>query len=252
MYVYGCISCYIIVCLLLQDQAHFNIHMQQTVDTIQSMLTSLTENRGEGEIAILNIQESISTLRTSLANLQFGFDNMKEEMVELKALAVSSNAFCSGKLTWRISNVRQRVEEAQLGRMVKIFSHPFYTEPDGYKMCLIVYLNGRGAGEGTHLSVFFGVMKGEYDPLLRWPFEHRISLTLVDQDKKGDITHSFNPAGQDNPFSGPTAGHEVSSFSGYAKFAPLSILSDPKYVRNDVMFIRATADVDDYYSTILV
>ena len=208
-------------------------------------------NRRDEEITTLNMQESISMLQTSLANIQCDFDNMKEEIVELKTLAVSSNAFCSGKLTWRISNVRRRLEEAQLGRKIKMFSQPFYTKPDGYKMCLVAYLNGRGVGEGTHLSVFFAVMKGEYDPILQWPFELRINLTLVDQDKKDDVIRSFNPAGQDNPFSGPTAGHEVSSISGFAKFAPLSILSNPKYVKDDVMFIKATVDVDAY-STILI
>ena len=236
------------ISLSLQVQVQFNTHMQQALDTLQSMVTS---NKRNEEITILSIQELISMLQTSLANIQCDFDNMKEEMVELKALAVSNSAFCSGKLTWRISNVRRRLEEAQLGRKVKMFSQPFYTKPDGYKMCLVAYLNGRGAGEGTHLSVYFAVMKGDYDPVLQWPFEHRINLILVDQDKKDDIICSFNPAGQDNPFSGPTAGHEVSSISGFAKFAPLSILSDPKYVRDDVMFIKATVDVD-VYSTILI
>ena len=222
--------------------------MQLALDTLQSMVTS---NKRDKEITTLSIQESISMLQTSLANIQCDFDSMKEEIVELKTLAVSNNAFCGGKLTWRISNVRRRLDEAQLGRKIKIFSQPFYTKADGYKMCLVAYLNGCGAGEGTHLSVFFAVMKGEYDPVLQWPFEHRINLTLVDQDKKDDITRSFNPAGQDNPFSGPAAGHELSLFSGFAKFAPLSILSDPKYVRDDVMFIRATVDVNAY-GTILI
>ena len=231
--------------MLLQDQAHFNAYIQQAVDTIQR---ELTQNGREDN---LKIQESISKLHTSFANMQLAFDSVLEEMIEWKALAVSNSPFRNGKLTWRISNVRKRLEEAQFGRKVKIFSQPFYTKPDGYKMCLITYLNGCGVGEGTHLSVFFAIMKGEYDPLLQWPFEDRISLTLVDQDKKDDITHSFNAAGQNNPFSGPAAGHELSLFSGFAKFAPVSILSDPKYVKDDVMFIRATVDVDAY-STILV
>ena len=34
------------------------------------------------------------------------------------------------------------------------------------------------------------------------------------------------------------------TFSGFTKFAPLSILDDPKYVKDDVMFIKATVHVD--------
>lgn len=50
----------------------------------------------------------------------------------------------------------------------------FYTSRYGYKMCLRVYLNGDGTGRGTHLSLFFVVMKGPHDALLRWPFNQKV------------------------------------------------------------------------------
>lgn len=50
----------------------------------------------------------------------------------------------------------------------------FYTSKYGYKMCLRVYLNGDGTGRGTHLSLFFVVMKGPNDALLRWPFNQKV------------------------------------------------------------------------------
>ena len=216
--------------------------MQETLDSVQSMVASLKQNLQEDVIA--NMQESISRVQTSLANMQFAFDNFREELVEVKALAVSNNVFCNGELTWPIRGMSSRIQYAKLGRMVKIFTPPFYTKPDGYKMCVCLYLNGCGPGEGTHLSVFFALMKGEYDPLQQWPFEHRVSLILVDQDnKKEDITRSFNPAGPDNPLTRPSDTHEVNTFSGFTKFAPLSILSDSRYVKDDVMYIRATVDV---------
>ena len=46
-------------------------------------------------------------------------------------------------------------------------------------MCIRVYLNGDGMGYKTHLSLFFVLMKGEFDALLKWPFEHKISMILV-------------------------------------------------------------------------
>lgn len=54
----------------------------------------------------------------------------------------------------------------------------FYTSKYGYKMCLRVYLNGDGTGRGTHLSLFFVVMKGPNDALLRWPFNQKVGLGL--------------------------------------------------------------------------
>ena len=47
--------------------------------------------------------------------------------------------------------------------------------PPGYKMCIRAYLNGDGIGYKTHFSVFFVLMKGEFDPLLKWPFEYKVS-----------------------------------------------------------------------------
>ena len=59
-------------------------------------------------------------------------------------------------------------------------------------MCIRAYLNGDGSGERTHLSIFFVIMKGEYDPLLRWPFEHKVSLVLVDQEHKKHLVQTLN------------------------------------------------------------
>jgi hypothetical protein len=35
----------------------------------------------------------------------------------------------------------------------------------------------------THLSLFFVVMRSEYDALLPWPFHQKVTLLLLDQDK---------------------------------------------------------------------
>ena len=50
----------------------------------------------------------------------------------------------------------------------------FYTSRYGYKMCLRAYLNGDGTGRGTHLSLFFVLMRGPHDALLRWPFNQKV------------------------------------------------------------------------------
>ena len=39
------------------------------------------------------------------------------------------------------------------------FSTSFYVNPRGYHMSLMVIVNGYGAGEGTHVSVFAAILK---------------------------------------------------------------------------------------------
>ena len=60
-------------------------------------------------------------------------------------------------------------------------SQPFYTHPQGYKMCLDVYANGYGDGKGTHVSVGACLMRGESDADLKWPFEGNVTIVMLNQ-----------------------------------------------------------------------
>ena len=62
------------------------------------------------------------------------------------------------------------------------FSEPFYSHPGGYKMCLSVYAAGVGQGNGSHVSVFAHIMKGEYDDQLSWPYRGTVTVTLIMED----------------------------------------------------------------------
>ena len=66
-------------------------------------------------------------------------------------------------------------------------SPPFYSYIRGYKMCISVYANGCGAGEGTHLSVYLNMMRGEYDDNLEWPFRGEVTVQLLNQ--RNDVNH---------------------------------------------------------------
>lgn len=46
-------------------------------------------------------------------------------------------------------------------------------------MCARLYLNGDGMGKGTHVSLFFVVMRGMYDALLKWPFRQKVWIVFV-------------------------------------------------------------------------
>lgn len=67
------------------------------------------------------------------------------------------------------------------------YSSPFYTSPAGYKLCLGVFPNGCGKGEGTHLAVYVYVVGGEFDDHLRWPLKHDITVVLHNQ-----LSHSHH------------------------------------------------------------
>ena len=60
-------------------------------------------------------------------------------------------------------------------------SPSFYTEPFGYKLCLVVYPNGCCNGTDTHLSLFVHVMAGEFDHQNNWPIDVGITVEIQNQ-----------------------------------------------------------------------
>ena len=73
------------------------------------------------------------------------------------------------------------------------WSAPFYTGPDGYKLKLLVFANGYSTGTGTHVSVSVGLMKGENDESLKWPFNSEITLQLLNwREDKGHVEKTIN------------------------------------------------------------
>ena len=61
------------------------------------------------------------------------------------------------------------------------FSPPFYTHPQGCKMCLSVVANGYDDGKGTHVSVLVHLMRGEFDDHLKWPFQSSVTVAMLNQ-----------------------------------------------------------------------
>ena len=58
------------------------------------------------------------------------------------------------------------------------YSELFYTHPGGYKMVALVHPNGFRRYKGTHMSVYVGICRGEFDDQLRWPFDGSITVQV--------------------------------------------------------------------------
>ncbi|XP_051867942.1 TNF receptor-associated factor 5-like isoform X2 [Pristis pectinata] len=153
----------------------------------------------------------------------------------------------NGKLIWKICNYRRRKQEAAEGTALSLFSQPFYTSRCGYRLCARAYLNGDGAGKGTHVSLFFVVMKGEYDSLLMWPFKQKVTLTLLDQSpKKHHLIELFKADANSTSFKRPVS--EMNIASGCPRFVSHAILEGGKtgtYIKDDTLFIKVIVDLTD-------
>eukprot|EP00061_Rhincodon_typus_P011552 g36651.t1 len=153
----------------------------------------------------------------------------------------------NGRLIWKIRDYTRRKQEAVSAKTLSLYSQPFYSSPFGYKMCARVYLNGDGMGKGTHLSLFFVVMRGEYDPLLPWPFRQKVTLTLLDQGPAKDhVSDTFKPDPNSSSFHRPQT--EMNVASGCPLFVTQTVLENEThhYIKDDTIFIKVTVDISDF------
>ena len=97
-------------------------------------------------------------------------------------------------------------------------------------------------GKDTHVSLFFVLMRGEYDALLPWPFQQKVTMTWIDQNRKSDVGDTFRPDPTSSSFKRPTSSMNIAS--GCPLFMKHSLLDDPAhgYVKDNIAFIKITID----------
>ena len=148
-----------------------------------------------------------------------------------------------GVLLWKIDNFSKRKNDAISGRQTSFYSPCFYTSRHGYKMCARIYLNGDGMGKNTHISVFFTLLRGQFDALLRWPFRQKVTIMLLDQDNVEHVIDAFRPDPNSASFQRPR--REMNVASGCPLFCGLAELNKHAYVRDDTMFMKVIVETSD-------
>ncbi|KAL5011673.1 hypothetical protein ScPMuIL_010224 [Solemya velum] len=164
---------------------------------------------------------------------------MAEQDLRIKSLELSSY---DGSLLWKLPDFGKKRIEAIKGKTTSIYSPVFHTSRTGYKMCARLYPNGDGMGKGTHVSLFFVLMRGHYDDILTWPFQERVTFMLLDQNGKDHVVDSFRPDPSSSSFKKPVS--EMNIASGCPLLLPLVRLDDQStgYVKNDTMFVKVLVD----------
>ncbi|XP_070532384.1 TNF receptor-associated factor 2-like [Ptychodera flava] len=167
---------------------------------------------------------------------------LAEQDLRIQSLEMASY---DGVLTWKISEFNRKRRDAISGRTLSLYSPYFFSSQFGYKMCARIYLNGDGMGKGNHVSLFFVVMKGEFDAILRWPFRQKVTFMWIDQNNREHMIDAFRPDPNSSSFKRPTGDMNIAS--GCPLFMPLSMLEDGKhaYIKDDTAFLRIIVDTHD-------
>lgn len=113
-------------------------------------------------------------------------------------------------------------------------------------MCLRLYPTGDGNCRGTHLSLFFVLMRSEFDGILKYPFCFKVFFCLCDQTGRNEhIIDSFRPDPHSNSFQRPRS--QMNIASGLPKFVPLEIIlqDENRFIRDNTIFIRVFIDFEN-------
>ena len=206
-------------------------------EELQRQVSSIARRQESSNGTVDRLQRQFESMSHSLALRNVMMTDLDEHVRDQQ---VSSH---DGVLVWTISDFAKRRQNAVTGYETSFYSPCFFTSRYGYKMCARVYLNGDGIGKGTHISVFFVVMRGEYDALLRWPFRQKVTFMLLDQNNVEHVIDSFRPDPNSSSFQKPR--RETNVASGCPTFCPLSEVNNHAYIRDDVMFLKVIVDTTD-------
>lgn len=104
-----------------------------------------------------------------------------------------------------------------------------------------LFLNGDCDVRGGYISLFFVLMRNDYDAILQWPFPYKVTFCLIDQSTLGknqrNIRHYIWPDLGLSCFQRPA--HAMNEDYGIKKFYPIDLLEKYQnlYIKDDVMFI---------------
>lgn len=102
---------------------------------------------------------------------------------------------------------------------------------------------------GSINSTVFENISGAFDALLKWPFDYRVTFTMLDQhedvSERKHIKFSIkpNPCSENEPFLGRPRMEKNASFGG-AKFVKHDEIESRSYIKDDTMFLKINVDCD--------
>lgn len=95
--------------------------------------------------------------------------------------------------------------------------------------------NGVQKGKGTYLSIFLIIVRSENDATIEWPFQKRVSFSLIDQQEtdasKQNIVRTF---GEPTPTA--TQGNRFAN--DFFDFVSHKALQERRYIVDDTILIQ--------------
>ena len=186
------------------------------------------------------------TLRAQVKELTDGKVALEAKMAAQEK-AASELERESSRFVWKISGFTEVLQQAMKDGNKKIYSSPFSTGRHGYKVIVGMRPSGDRTLKNRYLSVFLGVMNGDYDAILAWPFHRKVTFTLIDQQddptKRQNVVCSLLTSTGDSCCARPRPTTGITELPGIARFVSHKNLKTNRYIVDDTLFLQIEIDL---------
>lgn len=171
-----------------------------------------------------------------------GANSALSTKIEAQAQEIMRLTNESSTFVWKINGFNEILKQAKSRNCEEIFSEPFYTGKRGYKLRVCIQPDGDQTNKNRYLSVFIGIMKGNYDAILPWPFQHEVTFTLIDQQqdpvKRDNVVTSFTPDTKLHVCSFARPSTKQNEMRGFLRFVSHKNLKTRRYIVDDTLFLQ--------------
>ena len=254
----------------LQEHIEANV-MQHQLMVCNAFKNVKKENESLKDVVMIlkqsneELQKNIATLKSAQGRMDhstIGFVlKMDEEVAKhqwkeyFSSLAMVStntpNPVCPVIIKWPdYSEVKQVAKDHKSLNHYYVYTRPFYTHHNGYKMQLRVY--PCGDDNKKTISIFCHIMQGENDDHLRWPYKGIVAITLLNQlEDSQHVTRSMR-LGHCVEHAKAVQKPESDAIRnddgwGYHEFFSLSKVESStahtQYLMNDTLYLKISATV---------
>ena len=200
------------------EEMSSNLKMvSETANALKKELDILKDEPVQPQIPVLGtggkLKRDVEELKSKINNVQDKNQDLSKSVADMDLkIQLQENKTLNGELIWKIDKIDFRMTQARSGKVAVLHSAPCYTKQYEYKYCTRLYLQGDGMGRSTHVSLFFVVMKSEYDQLLNWPMLKRITFELINHvNETESVIESFVSNPRSSSFQRPTNNMNVAS-----------------------------------------
>lgn len=185
---------------------------------------------------IQKLKDSIDQLQTRTGEFQPVVQNVQRRQDQISRDAHSRNV--TGKLHWKVKLSRSH----NRGRNTTYCSPAFYTGCPGYKVQLTLNMEGFREGREWYASLGLGLLPGDYDENLVFPFNATCFITLCDQSENLSARQHYEQQIVLRQVPRVTRpGHSGNTRKAIVKFLERRRLMGPtsKYMRNGCLHFEA-------------